>query len=112
MENARSKPRMMRHEEVDGGGRGVAHQGHPLLSLGQHPLGGKAGNADTNPRFWPVVLETFSERRLQKGKADRTKKRVYQPPSICHYQNPPTKLPFSSARETLAIDKTSSHMYI
>ena len=76
MENARSKPRMMRHEEVDGGGRGVAHQGHPLLSLGQHPLGGKAGNADTNPRFWPVVLETFSERRLKKGEVDRVEKQV------------------------------------
>ena len=37
---------------------------------------GKATNADTNPGFWPVVLETISERKVKKGEADRAERRV------------------------------------
>ena len=37
---------------------------------------GKAISADTNPRFWLVVLETFSERKVKKGEADRTEWQV------------------------------------
>ena len=39
-------------------------------------VGGKAANADTNPKFWPMVLEIFSKRRLKKGEADRAEKQV------------------------------------
>ena len=37
---------------------------------------GKATSVDTNPGFWPVVLETFSERKLRKGEKDRAERRV------------------------------------
>ena len=37
---------------------------------------GKATSVDTNPGFWPVVLETFSERKVKKGEADRAERRV------------------------------------
>mgnify|MGYP007109629560 FL=1 len=36
----------------------------------------KAIGVDTNPGFWPVVLETFSERKVKKGEADRAERRV------------------------------------
>ena len=39
-------------------------------------VGGKAANADTNPKFWPMVLEIFSKRRLKKGEVDRAEKQV------------------------------------
>ena len=37
---------------------------------------GKAISADTNPEFWPVVLETFSERKVKKVEADFAERRV------------------------------------
>ena len=36
----------------------------------------KATSADINPEFWPVVVETFSGRKLKKGEADRGERRV------------------------------------
>ena len=39
-------------------------------------VGGKVDTPDTHPGFWPVVLETFSGGRLQKGEAERAEKRV------------------------------------
>ena len=39
-------------------------------------VGGRVAKTDTNPGFKPVVLETFSGGRLQKGEADRVEKRV------------------------------------
>ena len=41
------------------------------------PMGvGKAISDDSNPGFWPVVLETISERKVKKGEADRAERRV------------------------------------
>ena len=39
-------------------------------------VGGKVAKLDTNPGFWPLVLETFFGGRLQKGEEDRAEKRV------------------------------------
>ena len=37
---------------------------------------GKATIVDTNPGFWSVVLETFFERKVKKGEANRAERRV------------------------------------
>ena len=37
---------------------------------------GKAISVDTSPGFWPVVRETFSERKLKKGEEDRVERQV------------------------------------
>ena len=39
-------------------------------------VGGRVAKTDTNPGFKPVVLETFSGGRLQKGEAERAEERV------------------------------------
>ena len=38
---------------------------------------GKAISADTNPRFWQVVLDKVSKRKLKKGEVDRVEKCVH-----------------------------------
>ena len=37
----------------------------------------KAIGVDTNPGFWPVVLETFSKRKVKKGEPDPVRKGEY-----------------------------------
>ena len=39
-------------------------------------VGEKAAKPDSNPGFWPVILETLSGGRLQKGEAERAEERV------------------------------------
>ena len=41
-------------------------------------VGEKVAKPDTKPEFWLVVLETFSEGRLQKREADRVEGRVHE----------------------------------
>ena len=49
---------------------------HYSVLTGIHVGIGRATSTHTNPGFWPMVMETFSERKLKKGEADRAERRV------------------------------------
>ena len=48
---------------------------HYSASIDIHVCVGEATSVDINLGFWPVVLETFSKRKLKKGKAHREERR-------------------------------------
>ena len=69
-EGARNKHQTRRHEEGNGGSYHVACRGLPLLG------GGKATSSEADPKFWSVVLETFSGKKLKKKEANRMERRA------------------------------------